>query len=246
MARPCPLLSFLSFFFFFFFLPCLSCPEDQKQALLQFKSSILAATTSFNSSNFELQSWNSSSSCCRWLRVDCNDSPNSTTSVVISLYLPGLFADLSPQPRVQSTILAPIFHIRSLEELDITYNNIQGEIPAVGFANLSNLVLLDMRGNNFSGSIPPLLFHLPLLQCLYLDDNSLSGEVPEEIGNLSRLQELSLSGNRFSDGMLLSVLSLKGLELLDLSHNDLSMEIPKEIRNLPNISGVEQIMHIRP
>ena len=245
MARPCPLLSFLSFFFFF--LPCLSCPEDQKQALLQFKSSILAATTSFNSSNFELQSWNSSSSCCRWLRVECNDSPNSTSRVVISLDLMGgLYIYPSPEPPLPSTILAPIFHIRSLKWLYISNNNIQGEIPAVGFANLSNLVSLDMSGNNFSGSIPPQLFHLPLLQYLNLDRNSLSGKIPEEIGNLSRLQDLSLSGSRFSDGMLLSVLSLKGLELLDLSDNDLSMEIPKEIRNLPNIFGVEQIMHIKP
>ena len=97
---------------------------------------------------------------------------------------------------VPSTILAPIFHIRSLEELFIRFTNIQGEIPAVGFANLSNLVDLDLSTNNFSGSVPPQLFHLPLLQYLYLDDNSLSGKVTEEIGNLSRLQRLSLSGNR--------------------------------------------------
>ncbi|KAJ9697694.1 hypothetical protein PVL29_007020 [Vitis rotundifolia] len=93
-----------------------------------------------------------------------------------------------------------------------------------------------MTGNNFGGSIPPQLFHLPLLQDLCLDGNSLSGKVLVEIGNLSSLQTLSLSGNRFS-GVLLSVSSLKGgLELLDLSDNDLSTEIPTEIGNLPNIS----------
>ena len=188
MAKPCLLLAFCSFFFFFF-LPCLSCPAHQKQALLQFKSSILAITSSLNSSDSQLQSWNSSSSCCRWEEVECNDS---TTSVVISLDLIGLFTDLSPQPRVQSTILAPIFHIRSLEWLHISDNNIQGEIPAVGFANLSNLVGLYMSGNNFSGSIPPQLFHLPFLQYLSLDGNSLSGEVPEEFGNLTSLQVLLL------------------------------------------------------
>ena len=230
MARPCSLFAFCGLFFFF--LPCLCCPEQQKQALLQFKSSILAITSLRNSSYFPLESWNSGSSCCRWTRVDCNDSPNSTSRVVISVDLGTLFIDQS----VQSTILAPIFHIRSLELLFIGYNNIQGEIPAVGFANLSNLVELDMSGNNFSGSVPSQLFHLPLLQYLHLDDNSLSGKVPEEIGNLSRLQWLSLSGNKFSDGMLLSVLTLKGLEFLDLSNNDLSMEIPAEIGNLPNIS----------
>ena len=71
-------------------------------------------------------------------------------------------------------------------------------MKSIGFANLSDLVGLYMTGNNFSGSIPPQLFHLPLLQYLYLDDNSLSGKALAEIGNLSSLRALSLSGNRFS------------------------------------------------
>ena len=236
------MLTFFSFFFFFF-LPCLSCPEYQKQALLQFKSSILAISPSFNCSDDSdlLQSWNSSSSCCEWFEVECRGIPR----VVIALYLTNLFTGLSPQPQVETTILAPLFHIRSLKNLSISDNNIQGEIPGVGFANLSNLVLLDMSGNNFKGSIPPQLVRLPYLRELYLDDSSLTGKLlPDDeetekyvISSTSKLQELSLSGNKFSDGMLLSILCLKGLEFLDLSYNDLSMEIPTEIGNyLPNIS----------
>ena len=148
---------------------------------------------------------------------------------MIALYLTNLFFRLSPQPQVGSTILAPLFHIRSLKNLSISDNNIQGEIPGVGFANLSNLVLLDMSGNNFKGSIPPQLFGLPYLRELYLDDSSLTGKLlPDDeetekyvISSTSKLQVLSLSGNKFSDGMLLSILCLKGLEFLDLSYNDL-------------------------
>ena len=97
-----------------------------------------------------------------------------------------------------------------------------------------------MAGNKLSGPIPPQLFHLPLLETLNLDGNSLSGEVPAEeageIGNLTSLHDLFLSGNNFSDTAC-SVLCLKGLEYLDLSYNDLSMKIPIEIGNLlPNIS----------
>ena len=164
---------------------------------------------------------------------------------MIALDLTNLFTGLSPQPQVESTILAPLFHIRSLKNLSISDNNIQGEIPGVGFANLSNLVLLDMSGNNFKGSIPPQLFRLPYLRELYLGGNSLTGKLlPDDeetekyvLSSTSNLKVLSLFGNKFSDGMLLSILCLKGLELLDLSYNDLSMEIPTEIGNyLPNIS----------
>ena len=109
MARPCPLLAFCGLFLFFFFLPCLSCPEHQKQALLQFKSSILAITSSFNSSNSLLQSWNSNSSCCRWDGVECSHTPNSTSGPVIGLNLMGLFTDLSPQPRCPPLSWHPFF-----------------------------------------------------------------------------------------------------------------------------------------
>ena len=160
-------------------------------------------------------------------------------------YLTNLFIRLSLQPQVESTILAPLFHIRSLKNLDISDNNIQGEIPGVGFANLSNLVLLDMSGNNFKRSIPPQLFRLPYLWELYLGGNSLTGKLLHDdeetknyvLSSTSNLKVLSLFDNKFSDGMLLSILCLKGLEFLDLSHNDLTMEIPTEIgNNLPNIS----------
>ncbi|RVX12859.1 leucine-rich repeat receptor-like protein kinase [Vitis vinifera] len=189
--------------FFFFFLPCLSCPAHQKQALLQFKSSILAITSSLNSSDSQLQSWNSSSSCCRWEEVECNDS---TTSVVISLDLIGLFTDLSPQPRVQSTILAPIFHIRSLEWLHISDNNIQGEIPAVGFANLSNLYL-SLDGNSLSGEVPE-EFGKP---------HKFAGVVPlGEIGNLLNISTLALSNNRLTGGIPSSMQKLSKLKKLYL------------------------------
>ncbi|RVX12757.1 putative inactive leucine-rich repeat receptor kinase XIAO [Vitis vinifera] len=142
---------------------------------------------------------------------------------------------LFTKPPVPSTILAPIFHIRSLKWLYISNNNIQGEIPAVGFANLSNLVDLYMTENNFSGSVPPQLFHLPLLQCLSLDGNSLSGKVPEEIGNLSRLRELYLSGNNFCGSIPPQLFHLPLLQDLYLDDNSLSGKVLAEIGNLSSL-----------
>ena len=152
MANPSLLLKSI---FFFFLLPCLSwsCPEYQKQALLQFKSSILA----INSSLHTLDSWDSSSSCCLWNNVTCSSpsTSNSTSSVVIGLHLSDISAQL-----MHSYLLAPLFFIRSLRVLDISHYSINGQIPALGFGNLGNLVHLDLSLNWFNGSIPPQLFQL--------------------------------------------------------------------------------------
>ena len=101
----------------------------------------------------------SSSNCCGWDLVECSSTDpapnNSTSRVVVLLDLMDLLGYLSPQPRVESSMLAPLFNIRSLKELYISSINMQGEIPGVGFSNLIKLVRLDMSGNNFNGSIPP-------------------------------------------------------------------------------------------
>lgn len=131
-------------FIIFFIFPCLSCPEYQKQTLLQFKSSLLA----INSSLDTFDSWNSSTSRCLWDLVSCN-SPSST---VIGLDLSDLNFMPYERPLLPSVILAPLFWIKSLKELDV---------------NLTKLVHLDMSGNKFNGSIPPQLLQLRHLQ--YLD-----------------------------------------------------------------------------
>ncbi|MBA0570562.1 hypothetical protein Golob_004199, partial [Gossypium lobatum] len=67
-----------------------------------------------------------------------------------------------------------------------------GSIPP-SIANLSNLVELDLSGNNFNGLIPP--FHrsgVPNLAYLDLSRNRLSGSIPSSLFTLSTLQTLSL------------------------------------------------------
>ncbi|KAF2288211.1 hypothetical protein GH714_005088 [Hevea brasiliensis] len=113
-----------------------------------------------------LESWNSTSDCCHWERVRCHNSQKVT-----SLDLFHLTPSLAMKTLVKSDVLAPLFHLQTLIFLDISYNgHIQGEIPGVGLANLTNLVGLDMAGNSLIGSLPPQLFSLRRLE--YLDQQS--------------------------------------------------------------------------
>ena len=54
------------------------------------------------------------------------------------------------------------------------------------------VVILYLRENNLSGELPENLTRLHNLTYLYLNRNQLSGEIPAELGNLSKLERLYL------------------------------------------------------
>ncbi|KAF2295886.1 hypothetical protein GH714_034870 [Hevea brasiliensis] len=205
-----------------------------------------------------LKTWNSTSDdCCQWRLVSC------TLQKATDLYLSDFIPSQDLKPAVTSDVLAPLFHLQTLISLDISYNNIHGEIPGVGFANLSNLVSLSMHGNSFNGPIPPSLFslrHLEELDMSYnliegtlgnnfgnlsnlkqldLGANSIHGEIPTQIGNLTNLQWLSLFRNKISGAIPPSLSHLKSLKELNLGQNFLTMELPTEIGNLSNIRWLQ-------
>ena len=196
----------------------------------------LINATSFPSEKENLlglfESWNSSSNCCDWDMVNCNSHFGSRN--VIALDMGYVFGNLHSIV-LTSTILTPLFHIRSLARLGLCFNQIQGELPGDRIANLTNLIDLDLSYNDFNGPIPSQLFNLSYLQYLDVSYNSFSGNIPNEIGNKTELQELSLQHNNFFGKIPSSILNLKRLETLDLSYNSLSMEIPIDIGNLSNI-----------
>ena len=176
----------------------------------------LINATSFPSEKENLlglfESWNSSSNCCDWDMVNCNSHFGSRN--VIALDMGYVFGNLHSIV-LTSTILTPLFHIRSLARLGLCFNQIQGELPGDRIANLTNLIDLDLSYNDFNGSIPSQLFNLSYLQYLDVSYNSFSGNIPNEIGNKTELQELSLQHNNFFGKIPSSILNLKRLETLD-------------------------------
>ncbi|GKB72812.1 leucine-rich repeat-containing protein [Tanacetum coccineum] len=157
-------------------IPTFPCPVHQKQALLHFKYSVKFV---------ELDSWNSTFDCCYWERVTC-----SRTGSVTELHLCNVTFPLPSydQVTIPSEILTPLFHIRSLELLDISFNHFEGEIPGDGFGNLTKLLHLDISYNNFNGSIPSQLFQLTNLRYLDMSYNYLEGKLGPEIGKLRNLR----------------------------------------------------------
>ncbi|KAL5572608.1 hypothetical protein UlMin_022205 [Ulmus minor] len=76
-----------------------------------------------------------------------------------------------------------------LRVLDVGENKLLGPIPTWIGENLSNLVILILRSNNFYGSMPSSLCNLSHLQLLDLSSNHFSGRIPKCFSNFSAMKE---------------------------------------------------------
>ncbi|KAL1085059.1 hypothetical protein V6Z11_D08G024100 [Gossypium hirsutum] len=95
-------------------------------------------------------------------------------------------------------LVGPIDRIQkpsSIQEVDLSYNNIGGPIPDSIF-NLVNLTRLDLSSNNLSGPIPGSIFDLVNLSSLYLSSNNLSGVIKSDtLSKLMNLEAIDVSSN---------------------------------------------------
>ncbi|KAG9134396.1 hypothetical protein Leryth_023790 [Lithospermum erythrorhizon] len=88
------------------------------------------------------------------------------------------------------------------------------------------LNIIDLSGNDLSGSIPEGLMKLSGLGTLNLSMNHLTGVIPENIGNLRLLESLDFSHNNLSGNIPQSLSSMTLLNHLNLSNNKLEGRIP--------------------
>eukprot|EP00256_Glycine_max_P067300 XP_025981895.1 receptor-like protein EIX2 [Glycine max] len=148
----------------------------------------------------------------------------------------------------------------SLQDLDLTYNQITGSLPDISvFSSLKTLALdmnqlsgnipeglrlplhlksLSIQSNSLEGGIPKSLGNACALRSLDMSDNSLSEEFPMIIHHLSgcarfSLQELNLEGNQIN-GTFPDLSVFSALKRLDLSENQLNGKIP-ERNKLPSL-----------
>ncbi|XP_051140142.1 receptor-like protein EIX2 [Andrographis paniculata] len=156
--------------------------------------------------------------------------------------------------------ITPICNARSLRWLDLSYNKFVGEIPNCWDNMSTDLKVLNLGNNNFSGQIPQSLGLLGSLQTLYLNDNGLSGEFPLALKNCKYLQLIDVGGNKLAghipnwiganykemkylvfrqngfDGEIpRQVCYLTQIRVLDLSMNNLSGQVPRCLDNITSL-----------
>jgi len=118
---------------------------------------------------------------------------------------------------IQGSIPPELDRMKLLYELDLSSNQLSGEISEdifeVGkeliFLKLSNnklqgpilkipthMMVLSLNENNFSGRLPSNIFNTCIIS-LDVSNNHLVGKIPSLLKNLSRLSELHMSNNHF-------------------------------------------------
>ncbi|KAL5577722.1 hypothetical protein UlMin_019421 [Ulmus minor] len=93
-----------------------------------------------------------------------------------------------------------------------------------------------MENNQLTGVIPEQLGKVANMQRLTIGGNRVSGKIPSSLGNLTQLFLLDLTENKLEGSIPPSVGNLKNLQYLRLSDNNLGGEIPHQVLVLPFLS----------
>ncbi|KAG8381239.1 hypothetical protein BUALT_Bualt06G0101800 [Buddleja alternifolia] len=98
----------------------------------------------------------------------------------------------------------------------------------VKYINHLGLVkVIDLSCNNLAGEIPSDITKLVGLVGLNISENNLTGVIPRDIGEMKPLNFLDFSRNHLSGGIPTSLSDLSHLGVLNLSYNNLSGRIPQ-------------------
>ena len=122
--------------------------------------------------------------------------------------------------------------LTSLEQLDLSGNQLSGTIPAELFESLTSLYFMDLYGNQLSGELPEKLFKsLISLKRVNLSGNELSGSIPEKLfQGLTSLELAYLSGNQLSGPISDKLFDgLASLQQVHMNDNQLTGSIPDKL-----------------
>ncbi|EAY75774.1 hypothetical protein OsI_03690 [Oryza sativa Indica Group] len=131
--------------------------------------------------------------------------------------------------------------LTKLTYLAVSQCQLVGDMPAY-VADMPDLVTLDLAVNNLTGSIPPGIWSLKKLQCLYLFANKLTGDIVVADGAFAavNLVYIDLSANPKLGGPIPQDFGLlQKLEVIHLYFNNFSGEIPASIGRLPALTEIK-------
>eukprot|EP00253_Pinus_taeda_P029766 PITA_29766 len=132
-------------------------------------------------------------------------------------------------------ILTALSNLSDLQVVELSENNFTGQLPfSIGHLS-TKLYHLGLGSNELAGEIPPAIGNLSSLTFLDLEKNSFTGSIPSSVSMLQRLERLYMDSNNLQGNIPMEIGQLKGLGLLYISRNNLSGKIPDSMANLQQL-----------
>jgi hypothetical protein len=103
---------------------------------------------------------------------------------------------------------------------------------------LNQTRVVDLPGQNISGTFPAVLTRLPYVQTLTLAWNNFKGPLPDSIGNMKHLLNFEVQYNQFTGNIPKTWSNAKNLQLVNFGGNLLSGQMPTEVGYLRNLKGM--------
>ncbi|KAF5932229.1 hypothetical protein HYC85_028400 [Camellia sinensis] len=131
------------------------------------------------------------------------------------------------------SIPSSIGKMRILEVLDLSNNNLSGEVPKQLVRNCRSLRSLALSNNKFHGQMFSDDFKLTQIEYLRLNDNQFTGPLANVVFNLSKLSMLDISNNNMSGKILDSMNNMIRLRTLIMRNNAFNGQFPCAL--IPNV-----------
>ncbi|GJN31689.1 hypothetical protein PR202_gb20115 [Eleusine coracana subsp. coracana] len=157
------------------------------------------------------------------------------------------FANSTPQLQVlrlpntglDAPICGSLSTIRSLVDINLSYNRLHGQVPE-SFADLPNLSVLRLSYNRLEGWFPTRIFWNNNLTVVDISYNfEISGSLPNDFSSDSALTKLLCSNTNFSGPVLSSINNLTSLKYLGIASSDFHQELPSSIGELTSLRLLE-------
>mmetsp|Transcript_44125 Transcript_44125/g.86568 ORF Transcript_44125/g.86568 Transcript_44125/m.86568 type:complete len:388 (-) Transcript_44125:578-1741(-) len=101
------------------------------------------------------------------------------------------------------------------------------------------VVKLDMDENSLTGPLPEELSRLTSLEVIALDSNSLSGSIPPIFSELTSLEIIDFDNNYLTGTLPDLIYDLSRLEVLDLNHNSLTGTVSDALADLADLYFIQ-------
>lgn len=137
---------------------------------------------------------------------------------------------------LRGTIPISIFNISTLTRLYLGTNSLSGMLQSYLGRVTPNLRILELEQNELTGEIPNSISNASKLSMLDLQVNKISGAIPCVLGNLTSLLEIDLHGNNLNGLIPTGINKLQSLQLLSLGNNRLKGSITDELCQIKSLN----------